>query len=193
MDTKAISGDIVEQLKRAKKPAEPAFFQMRRGGRNLTIDAEGYWSYPALIPAGEGAVLWLSLVLATVAMPEKKHTALFRPKCMVLTKPESCLLVRYDHFRLSHDPFPTVAWDKPLAMFPHQSVAGLTYEQLEQKETILLALYPAAASAFVKSGQLPDDFRTAYLELIHPAFLPFLNPLAPKFVAALKVAEFAQS
>ena len=192
MDTQPIPAGFAEQLRQTKAAVEPAFFQLRRQGQNLIVDAEGYWSYPALIPSGPDTLLWLSLVLTTVPIPDKKVTALFRPKCAVVTKPETCLLVRYDHFRLSHDPFPSAGWDKPVAMFPHRGVAELTYEQFERKEKDLLALYPAAQTAFLREGRLPDEFRQAYLDLIHPIFLPYLNQLAPKFLSALNVAEFVK-
>lgn len=190
MANETSSRDVVAQLRREKAPVEHPFLKMRRTARNLTVDAEGYWSYPALIPADDEAALWLSLVLTTVSLPGKQRTALFRPKCSVVTKPQTTLLVRYDHFRLGHDPFPKVAWDTPLAMFPHQSVSSLTYGQLAQREASLLAMYPAAQASFLQTGRLPADFRRQYLDLIHPVFLPFLKPLAPAFVTALDVPGY---
>lgn len=191
MDTKATSESIITQLQKAKPAAEGPFFKLRRSGQNAILDTQGFWSYPALIPDGRGSALWLHLVLITVPAPEKNVTGLFRPKCAVVTKPGTCNVVRFDNFRLGHDPFPSVDWNKPQAMFPHQSVAKLTYGQLQAKEEALLALYAKEQALFLSEGRLSDEFRTAYLGLIHPIFLSFLRPLATRFVDALKIQEAA--
>lgn len=193
VETKATSESIITRLQKTKPLAEGPFFKLRRSGRSATIDTQGFWSYPAFIPFGQDSVLWLHLVLVTVPLPEKNLTALFRPKCAVLTKPGTCNVVRYENFRLSHDPFPTADWKKPQAMFPHQSVASLTYSQLQAKEEALLALYPQEQKFFLSEGRLSDEFRAAYLALIHPIFLPYLHPLAAKFVDALNIQDAPKS
>jgi hypothetical protein len=178
---------IVSRLKQQSSNTEHPFFLMRRNFQNSVIDTEGYWSYPALLPGGGDSLLWLSLILSTVPMPEKQRTALFRPKAVVITKPASSVVVRYENFRFGHDPFPSVEWTTPVAMFPHQSVADFTYAALKEREESLVNLYREAEPLFLERSELSAEFRLAYLALIHPIFLPYLRCLAADFFSALKV------
>jgi hypothetical protein len=178
---------IVSRLKQESSHIEHPFFLMRQNFQNSVIDTEGYWSYPALLPGGGDSLLWLSLILSAVPMPEKQRTALFRPKAVVITKPAAPVLVRYENFRLGHDPFPSVDWTTPVAMFPHQSVASITYGELKEREESLLNLYPETERLFLERKELTAEFRLAYLALIHPIFLPYLRCLAADFFRALKV------
>ena len=164
------------------------FFQLRRSSRNFLLDAKGYWSYPALILGTDKSLCWLHIVLPAVTLPEKKRTALFRPKAVVITKAQSTVVVRYENFRLGHDPFPTLPWNKPVAMFPHKSLWKLSYKDLKERETALLADYAEAQSEFAATSRLPDAFRQSYLALIHPIFLPYVRYFAPAFGASLALS-----
>lgn len=165
------------------------FFLMRQRRANIILDASGYWSYPAIINTKTRQQYWLSLVLPTVPMLEKKRTALFRPKALVLTKAKSTVLVRYENFRLGHDPFPSLSWNKPVAMFPHKGIWNLTYANLRTKEMELLRAYEKAGNQFSKQGTLPKTFTKQFLDLIHPIFLPYLKHLSPRFFTALGVEQ----
>ena len=165
------------------------FFLFRRSSHNFAIDAKGFWSYPALLLAPDKSLCWLHIILPAVSMLEKKRTALFRPKAFVVTRANSTVLIRYENFRLGHDPFPTVAWNTPIAMFPHKAVWPLSYDAFEEAEKRLLSAYDEAHESFKSSGELPRSFRQQYLALIHPIFLPYLRNLAPEFVTALATAD----
>jgi hypothetical protein len=134
---------------------------------------------------GKYSCSWLYLVLPLVPMPEKKLTAIFRPKAVLLTKANSKTVVRYDNFRLGHDPFPNEKWNEPLAMYPHKSVRDLTRAQLKKKEKELLDLCTEESILFAEKGILSEDFRKMWLNLIHPVFLPYIRLLAPEFFKGL--------
>jgi len=170
-----------------RNQAPNPFFVLRRSSRNFTFDAKGFWSYPAVLTSPDKSLLWLHVILPAVSLPEKKRTALFRPKAVVVTKAQSTIVVRYENFRLGHDPFPTIPWNKPVAMFPHKSLWNLSYKDLKERETALLADYGDAQSEFVAAGRLPDAFRRSYLALIHPIFLPYIRYFAPVFSASLAI------
>ncbi|MCE9616535.1 MAG: hypothetical protein K8T26_19850 [Lentisphaerae bacterium] len=162
-----------------------AVFADLRKGRPLPGDTTGLWSYPALVVMRDKTLCWLCLVLPIVEMRAKKRTALFRPRAAVTTKAQSRLLVHYSDFRTAHDPFLALPWDKPVAMYPHKSIAQMTYRELADAEKQLLTSYGSAGSAFVATGSLPEPFREQYLRLTHPIFLSYLKHLAPAFVRAL--------
>jgi len=122
-------------------------------------------------------------------MAEKKRTALFRPKALIEFGANSASVVRYVNFRFGNDPFPSVQWDKPVAMFPHKDLWGMTYPQLNDAENQLLNAYEEAGKVFMAKKSLPDDFAESYLKLLNPIFLPFLKPLAPDFINALRVGS----
>ena len=165
------------------------FTLLRQSIAGGKIDAAGFWSYPALSVDERGRLLWLLIVLMAVPIPEKKRTALFRPKAIVATCAGTPDVVRYENLRTGHDPFPTLSWEKPLAMFPHQTVAKLTYKAFEMKEAELLSGYPLAGAQFLKNRKLPDSFVKQYVGLIHPVFLPYIRHLAPQFFTALVVEK----
>ena len=172
--------------------AARAFSLLRAATDSWRMDSSGLWSYPAMLPATEhGSSLWLMLVAGTVPMPAKKRTAIFRPKAAVITKAAMTRVVRYESFRDGHDPFPTVSWDKPIAMFPHKSVGQMTAAEFRRQEALLLAMYPDASTEWKKTGKLPNEFRELYLTLLHPLFLPYLQHLAPRFFRALGVDKSA--
>jgi len=162
------------------------YFDIRKNVGKLGMDLYGYWSYPAFVRHG-GESYWLCIVLPTVAIHEKKRVTLFRPKGLILTRASSKTVVRYENFRLGHDPFPNDVWDKPKAMFPHKSIGNLTLKQFTEKEKSLLDLCERDSPVFAEKGTLTDELRTSWLDLIHPVFLPYFKPLAPEFVAALKL------
>lgn len=166
---------------------------LRQSTAGWKIDAAGFWSYPALSVDEKGRLLWLFVVLMAVPIPQKKRTALFRPKAIVVTRAGTPDVVRYENLHTGHDPFPSLTWDKPLAMFPHRSVAKLSYKDLEMKEADLLGAYPSAGEQFLKNRKLPDSFVKQYVGLIHPVFLPFIRHLAPQFLAALGVEKASQA
>ena len=170
-----------------------AFTLIRQSSARWKLDAAGFWSYPALSVDEQGRVLWLFAVLMAVPIPQKKRTALFRPKAIVVTRAGTPDVVRYENLHTGHDPFPTLTWDKPLAMFPHKSVAKLSYKDIEMKEAELLGAYPSAGEQFLKNRKLPDSFVKQYVGLIHPVFLPFIRHLAPLFFAALGVEKARQT
>jgi len=162
------------------------FFELRRNPKSLLLDTSGYWSYPALVVVKE-SLQWVCLVLPTMAMQEKKRTALFRPKALVQLKANTSTLVRYESFRLGIDPFANIQWDKPIAMFPHKDLWEMTYQQLSEAENQLLNSYEEVGKSFLATKSLPTTFIESYLKLLHPAFLPYLQHLAPEFVSALNV------
>jgi hypothetical protein len=172
--------------------AARAFSLLRTTTDSWRMDSSGLWSYPAMLPATEhGSSLWLMLVAGTVPMPAKQRTAVFRPKAAVITKAAMTRVVRYESFREGHDPFPSISWDKPIAMFPHKSVGKMTVANFRQKEASLLAMYPDATVEWEKTGKLPNEFRELHLTLLHPLFLPYLRHLAPRFFRALGVDKSA--
>jgi hypothetical protein len=122
-------------------------------------------------------------------MRAKKRTALFRPRAVVMTRANTLRLVHYNDFRVAHDPFPTLTWDKPVAMYPHRAIAGMTYRELELAEKALLAGYKDAGAMFLAEGALSNEFREQYLRLSHPVFLGYLKHLAPAFVTALAPSQ----
>lgn len=160
----------------------------------MTIDRGGYWSYPAFV-VENNALHWVCLIFSTSVIPDKKRTALFRPKSMVILKSDSSVLIRFQNFRLGNDLFPEATWNDPIGMFPHRNLWGTTYREFEEAEIQLLSSYSDAGKLFLEKNSLPDEFVDNYLKLTHPALLPFLNVLAPIFVAALtpKMAEMALS
>jgi hypothetical protein len=168
-----------------------SFSLLRRRTAAWRIDAEGLWSYPAIVPSHGGQVMWLMLVSGAVLMPEYKKTAIFRPKAAVLTKAQLPHVVRYECWRHGHDPFPKETWDKPVAMFPHKSIGTLTPSGLQRRERDLCAMYPAAQEEFVTNRSLPQAFAQKYLALTHPVFLKYLHALVPEFVNALSLKGFA--
>lgn len=169
------------------------FTLLRRNAANWKLDAAGFWSYPALSVDERGQLLWLFAVLMAVPLPQKKRTALFRPKAIVVARAGTPDIVRYENLHTGHDTFPALTWDKPLAMFPHKSVGGLSNKEFELKEAELLGEYPSAGSQFLKNRKLPDSFVKQYIGLIHPVFLPFIRHLAPQFFAALGVEKAGQA
>ena len=172
-----------------KQPVTNVFFNLRRNAKFSHLDLEGYWSYPAFVRYQKNNIYWLYLVLPTVRITQQKKTALFRPKSSLITLVNSKTIVRYDNFRLSHDPFPKESWDKPKDMFPHRSIANLTREQLHQKEIALLEMCIEESLQFGNKGELSDSFRSSWYELIHPIFLSYLEHLAPEFIRALGSKE----
>ena len=172
--------------------AARAFSLLRSATDSWRMDSSGLWSYPAILPSPEqGSFLWLMLVAGTVPMPAKKRTAVFRPKAAVITKAAMPRVVRYESFRDGHDPFPTISWDKPIAMFPHKSIGKMTAADFRQQEASLLAMYPDATAEWEKTDKLASEFRELYLTLLHPVFLPYLQHLAPRFFRALGVDKSA--
>ena len=172
--------------------AARAFSLLRTGTGSWRLDSSGLWSYPAILPSLEqGSSLWLMLVAGTVPMPAKKRTGVFRPKAAVITKSAMPHVVRFESFRDGHDPFPTISWDKPIAMFPHKSIGKMTAADFRQQEASLLAMYPDATAEWEKTDKLASEFRELYLTLLHPVFLPYLQHLAPRFFRALGVDKSA--
>lgn len=164
-----------------------AFAVLRRGLDGFRMASQGYWSYPALTWTNKRP-LWLFVVLGTVPLPKHKRTALFRPRAILVTLANSNTVVQYSDLRLGHDPFPSLRWEDPIAMFPHVSIRDLSYRELEKREVELLSLYPLATEHMAESGKLPPDFIRQYMGLTHPIFLPFIRHLAPAFFNALETA-----
>lgn len=169
----------------SENTSEDSFFRLRKNLANGLFDTTGLWSYPALIGGENSPVERLHIVAITVPLPHKKQTALFRPKELIVTRAGGRAVVRFEDFRAGNDPFPQLSWKKPIALFPHQSIATLTYEQFASRERDLLAQYPEIEEKFAADGSLTPEFSKSFLDLIHPVFLPFLRKLAPRFVAAL--------
>ena len=182
-------GSVVTHINEAA--AASSFQMLRKGAASWRLDAAGLWSYPAIISRTKGETLWLMLIAGTVSMAEKKRTAVFRPKTAVVTKAQLPYIVRYESFRDGHDPFPTISWDKPIAMFPHKSIGKMTAADFRQQEASLLAMYPDATAEWEKKDKLAGEFRELYLTLLHPVFLPYLQHLAPRFFRALGVDKSA--
>lgn len=165
------------------------FGLLQSGSQSWSMDAAGLWSYPAILPGSQNDTHWLMLISGTVPMPEKKRTALFRPKAVVVTRACRPQVIRYENFREGHDPFPTSPWDKPVAMFPHKAVGSLTASQFHREEAELLTMYPRAIELLNSGAKLPKEFIAAYLKLTHPMFLPYLQHLAPVFFKALNFSS----
>ena len=176
-----------------KHEKRSSFFDLRRDSQTSRMDLAGYWSYPSFVrqngDRGKCSCYWLYLILPVVPMLEKKRTAIFRPKAALLTKADSKTVVRYDNFRLGHDPFPNEQWKEPIAMYPHKSVKDFTRTELEKKEKGLLDLCAAESNIFAEKGILSENFRKAWLGLIHPVFLPYIRLLAPEFFKGLGVVS----
>jgi hypothetical protein len=166
-----------------------SFDLLRTGAQSWVMDTAGLWSYPAILPGDQAKSYWLMLISGTVPMPEKKRSAVFRPKAVVVSRACRPAVVRYENFHEGHDPFPTQGWDKPLAMFPHKAIGGLSVSQFRKEEAELLAMYPMAIEALNSKAGLPKGFISAYLKLTHPMFLPYLRHLAPIFFDALNIAS----
>jgi len=170
-----------------KRQALSVFFDMRRNGGSSRVDLAGFWSYPAFVFHRANEVYWLYLVLTMVPMPKERRTALFRPKAVLITKANSKTVVRYDNFRFSHDPFPNEGWDKPKDMYPHRSIKHMNQDQLFEKERALLDMCNKESTSFAVKRDLSDEFRSSWLDLIHPIFLLYLRHITPVFFRALKV------
>jgi hypothetical protein len=164
-----------------------SFSLLRQKTSAWRVDADGLWSYPAITLSPDGQPMWLMLISGAVPLPKHKKTAIFRPKAAVLTRAQLPNVVRYECWRLGHDPFPNETWDKPVAMFPHKSIGALTPSGLQRRERELCGMYPSAQDEFVRSKTLPHLFAEAFLELTHPIFLKYLNALVPEFVRATAV------
>jgi len=164
--------------------AEHLFTRFRQG-TGLKFDHTGYWTYPAFVPAKKDEINWLLLILKAVPLHEKKRTALFRPSAMVLTEAGTGLVLSYDNFRHGHDPFPSQTWNKPVAMFPHKSIANMDYTEFHKEECRLMSAYETAGEQFATDGTLPQMFVDLYLRLTHPIVLPYLKHLAPAFFKTL--------
>jgi hypothetical protein len=162
---------------------------LKDGMSSGCADASGLWTYPALLLEKKGEVLWLCLILGTVPLPAKKRTALFRPKAMVVSASSRPEIVRYENFRLGRDPFPSLDWESPVAMYPHKAIGGLTQSQHQKLEGELLSGYAEAAECFSKGQPLPRRFRELYIQLQDPVFLGYLKCLAPDFFAALEAGK----
>jgi hypothetical protein len=169
------------------------FDVLKDGMRSGCADASGLWTYPALLREKDGEVLWLCLILGTVPLPAKKRTALFRPKAMVVSTSSRPEVVRYENYRLGRDPFPSLGWDSPVAMYPHKGIGNLTQKQHQELENELLTGYADAADCFSRGRPLPRRFRELYIQLQDPVLLGYLKCLAPDFFAALSVAKSEDS
>jgi hypothetical protein len=167
-----------------KNDNQHPFLAIRSNSKIIAIDSGGYWSYPALV-VKDKSLQWLCLILPIAPLPEKKRSALFRPKAMVVLDANSAILIRFENFRKGTDLFPNEKWDNPIGMFPHKDLWGMTYKQLEEAENQLLYSYEEAGKSFLEKGTLPDAFVEDYLKLLHPAFLPYLKVVAPSFFSAL--------
>lgn len=172
-----------------KNEQHRSFFELRVNSSKADFDLSGYWSYPSFIesPAkGNGKQCsWLYLLLPTVHMPEKGYTALFRPKSMVITKENSKTILRYDNYRLGFDSFPKENWDAPIGMYPYKAIEGLTRQEFEKAEIDLIKNCDVESKRFAGFGDLSHNFISAWLNLTHPAFFPYLEHLAPSFMKAL--------
>ena len=169
-----------------KTPVSP-FFKLRRASRFATFDTAGYWSYPAFLADSKGNLFWLHLVLPAVRSRTGSAHALFKPKALVVTLPNSTVVVRYENFRVGRDPNPVVPWDKPLAILPHQAVAELPRAEWAERERGLLRDCENAGSVFLRTGKLPKVFKREYLILQHPVLIPWLRKLCPAFITALEI------
>jgi hypothetical protein len=173
-----------------------SFFELRKGSLENNIDLTGFWSYPAFekVENGRGEIecVWVYLILPTLVLPEQKCTALFRPKAMVASTPNSKKIVRYDNFRFGVDLFPKVGWHEPIAMYPYESIKNLTREQVVEREAILLQKCDEQTENFRATGKLSDGFSKSWLEISHPVFLSYLEHLTPNFVKSLEVDNHIQ-
>lgn len=161
------------------------FFKMRRASRFAQFDAAGYWSYPAFLADKSGDLLWLHLVAPTAQPTAGGPQMLFKPKALVVTLPNSPVVVRFENFRVGRDLVPSVPWNKPLALLLHPGVVELPRKEFAERERVLLQECVTAGEVFVKERRLPDAFKSEYLKLQNPFFLPWLKLLSPTFYAAL--------
>jgi len=162
-----------------------AFSLLRKGGHGLRLGGEGYWSYPSLLTSSSGEVTWLFIVLGIEPLPQKRRTALFRPRLVVKTLENTNTVIQYTDLKYTLDPFRFLQWDRPVAMFPHQSISEMSYDQFEREEQNLLSQYPEVSRVFSKRQVLPQGFADSFMELTHPIFLPYIRHLAPEFFTAL--------
>jgi hypothetical protein len=167
---------------------EIAYFSLRKRSLDSGPNTGDYWSYPSLVKSGQHCE-WLYVILSAVPMPGTKKTALFRPKGVIITKANGLEIIRKYDFIGGHDPFAGQPWDKPIAAFPHKGIMTLTYDELAQKEELLLRACIVAGKQFVDKETLPPAFAEQMLEIMHPVFLPYLKHLAPHFFKALGVEQ----
>ena len=165
-----------------EKQFKNSFFSMRKNHHSANFDLAGYWTYPAFV-RNKGDIYWLSLILPVVTLPEKKKTALFRPKSSLLYKPDSMTVVKYDNFRLGHDPFPSIKWDTPVDFYPHKTIGDFKVSQLRKEEEGLLKACVAETENYKNKKQLSEKFISKWLELTPPSIVRFLQPLAPEFTS----------
>lgn len=173
------------------------FFDLRNASLQPNVDLQGFWSYPAfeIFPNGKGKAecVWVYLILSTQLLSGKQKTALFRPKAMVMTPPDSTKILQYHNYRFGIDPFPSVSWSKPVAMYPYASIEGYSREQILEKEAELLRECVRQTECFIeKKGLLDEEFAQTWVELCHPVFLPYLKHLTPNFLRALDLQRISE-
>ena len=137
----------------SKAIAYRIFTLLRRNVAGWKLDAAGFWAYPALSVDERGRLLWLFIVLMAVPLPQKKRTALFRPKAIVVTRAGTPDVVRYENLRSGHDPFPTLDWAKPMAMFPHKSVEAFPTRNSNLKKRSCSASIHLRERSFSRTGR----------------------------------------
>jgi hypothetical protein len=162
------------------------FFELRKNKMMADLDITGYWSYPAFIRSRDKAVNWLYLIAPTIHHPGKKITAIFRPKSVLLTQPNSNKIIHYNSFRIGHDPFPNVDWKIPKALFPHDRIKHYTLDTFAYKERELTDLCVLESDNFKDENRaLSEKFCKTWTDLTHPFFIPYLEKLAPEFIKML--------
>jgi hypothetical protein len=159
------------------------YFELRKKRMLADLDICGYWSYPAFIRSREKDVVWLHLIAPAIQHHEKKLTAIFRPKSVLLTQPNSYRVIHYNSFRFGHDPFPNVDWKLPKGFFPHDRIKDYSIDDFTNKERQLINLCKDESDKFMNNGDiLSENFCRSWIELTHPMFLPYLKKLAPEFM-----------
>jgi hypothetical protein len=180
---------MTSNMKTKEKKAS-SFIDLRARSKAYPMNVSGFWSYPALVKGEQDTLCRLILILGATYLQKEKKTMLFRPKSLLITNQSGSQIMQFQDFRIGKDPFKEFSWEKPVGAFPHKGLAKeMSYSEYRDSEERLLSLYPEAERMFVSDSNLPVEFRKAFLDLLHPCFLPFLNRVAPHFVKALDLSE----
>jgi len=156
-----------------------------KGAFSDEVPFSGYVPPPALIPDPahkSSGLLFISFV--TARSPQTGKTAIFRPSAVLRLNGKG-KLVAFRNYREAGDQFPSLRWSKPLAMWPHPAVAGMTVKAYTEKRDALLEMYEAELPRFPASRALSPEFAESWRLIAHPVVLPFLKELAPHFYKAV--------
>ena len=168
------------------------FFDLRLKSSKAVFDLSGLWSYPSFIlikSSNKKKCCWLHLVLPMIYLQEKKLTALMRPKAIVITEINSSNILSYGNFRNGYDYFPDVEWNSPIGMYPFNSIKELNKSDIAKLEIDLIKKCISESEKFIDNLTLSNEFSSSWIQLTHPALLPYIEKIAPEFFKALRLPD----